>query len=77
MLDLEGDQRELAIVEAVIGLAHALGLTVVAEGVETEGQLRILEALGCDRAQGFLFSASAAPGAVGELVSPPNPILRG
>ena len=57
-----------AIVAAIIDLSHALELTVVAEGVETDQQLRILETLDCDRAQGFLFSASTAPRALDKLV---------
>jgi diguanylate cyclase len=45
-----------AIVEATIRMAHALGMTVIAEGIETEEQRRRLTALGCERAQGFLLS---------------------
>lgn len=46
----------LAIPRAIISLGHSLGLGIVAEGVENEGQLRALEALGCQLFQGFLFS---------------------
>ena len=45
-----------AIVAAIIRMAKDVGCTVTAEGVETEEQLRILEALGCDHAQGFLIA---------------------
>jgi diguanylate cyclase (GGDEF)-like protein len=50
------DPGETTIVGAVVELAHALGLGVVAEGVETEAQLTQLRELGCDSAQGYLFS---------------------
>lgn len=50
------DEEDRAIVDAVIRLSHALGLQVVAEGVETPEQLDELLRLDCDRAQGYLFS---------------------
>jgi len=46
----------LALVSTIISLAHALKLKVVAEGVETEEQSRLLRLLGCDEMQGYLFS---------------------
>jgi EAL domain-containing protein (putative c-di-GMP-specific phosphodiesterase class I) len=50
------DSGDLAIVRAVIGLSREFGLTVVAEGVESERTLGLLEELGCEIGQGFLFS---------------------
>lgn len=54
--DLPGDSGSAAIVGAVIAMAHGLGLTVTAEGIETVDQLDFLKAHGCDQFQGFLFS---------------------
>ena len=54
--NITSDQRDRMIASTVVGLAHGLDLTVVAEAVETEGQLDVLRALGCDRFQGYLFS---------------------
>jgi diguanylate cyclase (GGDEF)-like protein len=59
--DLERSSDARAIVEAVVRLAHALGLNVVAEGVETEQQRQFLTELGCDQLQGFLFAKALPP----------------
>jgi diguanylate cyclase len=56
VMDLEHSADARAIVDAVVRLAHALGLRVVAEGVETTGQRDILMGFGCDELQGFLFA---------------------
>jgi diguanylate cyclase len=51
--------QDPTIVATVIDLAHRLGLAVVAEGVETEAELRAVQAMGCDEAQGFLLARPA------------------
>jgi EAL domain-containing protein (putative c-di-GMP-specific phosphodiesterase class I) len=53
---MPGNTARRAIVSSVVSLAHALGMTVVAEGVETEIQATALRELGCDEMQGFLHS---------------------
>ena len=53
---MQQDNRELHVVTAILGMARALELTVVAEGVETDDQRRLLADLGCQQAQGYLFS---------------------
>jgi EAL domain-containing protein (putative c-di-GMP-specific phosphodiesterase class I) len=50
-----------ATIEAIVAVGHALGLTIVAEGVETEQQAHLLRELGCDRAQGYLFGRPMVP----------------
>jgi diguanylate cyclase (GGDEF)-like protein/PAS domain S-box-containing protein len=66
--DVCKDPHDTAIVRAIITLGHALDLTVIAEGVETQEQLQYLRSLGCDLVQGFLFSKSLPPPAFEELL---------
>jgi EAL domain-containing protein (putative c-di-GMP-specific phosphodiesterase class I) len=47
------DPDDLALTSAIIAMAHSLGITVVAEGVENEGQFAVLRERGCDHAQGY------------------------
>lgn len=68
---LGSDPDDAVIVAAVVGLGHALGLTVVAEGVETGEQLRELAVLGCDQAQGFWFAPARPPEAFTRLLRGP------
>ena len=56
--DIGVDPNDEAIITAILAMAHSLRLSVVAEGVETEAQLKALRALGCDEYQGFLESAA-------------------
>jgi EAL domain-containing protein (putative c-di-GMP-specific phosphodiesterase class I) len=61
---MEADRRNAAIVRSTIELGHNLGLSVVAEGVETEHELEELRRYGCDLAQGFLFARPMAADAL-------------
>jgi diguanylate cyclase (GGDEF)-like protein/PAS domain S-box-containing protein len=67
---LGGQSRDREIIAAVTGMAHALGMTVVAEGVETEAQRDELTAIGCDAAQGYLFAQPLSPDLLPTLWSP-------
>jgi len=74
VIDMTGAPEGLALVSTIISLAHSLKLKVVAEGVETEEQSRLLRLLNCDEMQGFLFS-KPVPGEIFEtryLTAPPG-----
>ena len=62
------DPEDTAIVSAIVTLAHTLGLTVIAEGVETELQLRELRSLDCSLGQGFYWSKALGTEEIGRLL---------
>jgi diguanylate cyclase (GGDEF)-like protein len=64
MRDLTRKGDSLAIIKAIIGLGHSLGMELVAEGVETEEQLNAVREQGCNEVQGFYFSPPMPPTAV-------------
>jgi EAL domain-containing protein (putative c-di-GMP-specific phosphodiesterase class I) len=74
--DLAENVEDQAIATAIINMGKALGLTVVAEGVETNEQDSFLRAGACDELQGYLFSkpvpADAIPGAILPLMTSPS-----
>jgi len=70
--NLENNAQSAAIVRAVIGLGHGLGLPVVAEGVETQAQLAILTTLACDEYQGYLAGRPRPMGDYATTVGKPE-----
>ncbi|MBV8594433.1 MAG: bifunctional diguanylate cyclase/phosphodiesterase, partial [Caulobacteraceae bacterium] len=75
---IEESVGDASIVRATIGLARELGIRVIAEGVETAGQVELLRAWGCQEGQGYAFARPMAAGAVrallagGEALAPTN-----
>jgi predicted signal transduction protein with EAL and GGDEF domain len=63
------DPDDAAIVQAIVSMAHSLGLKIVAEGVETAEQLAFLRGLGCEMIQGFIFSRPLPAQALGEILA--------
>lgn len=69
--ELDANSDDCAIVTAIIQMAHSLGMSTVAEGVETEAQLDFLRRKGCDEVQGFLFSGPLDARAFADFVRQP------
>jgi diguanylate cyclase (GGDEF)-like protein/PAS domain S-box-containing protein len=70
--NLTTDSDDMALTEAIIVMAHKLGLKVIAEGVETDAQRQRLQAAGCDYAQGYLFSRPVPPEQFDALLNRPR-----
>lgn len=82
ILCIDQDPKGEAIIKAVINMAHALGLKVVAEGIETPKQAAFLRLAGCDAMQGFLFAVPMDPARLGgwlngRVISPVARLTRG
>jgi diguanylate cyclase (GGDEF)-like protein/PAS domain S-box-containing protein len=71
---VDTDSRDQAIVRSVVTLAEALGLSTVAEGVESEAQVAVLAGLGCRYAQGYVCAAAMPADALAAYLAPPVPI---
>jgi EAL domain-containing protein (putative c-di-GMP-specific phosphodiesterase class I) len=74
---LREEPGNAAIVQATIGLARALGIKTIAEGVETREQLDLLMSWGCDEIQGFYFSRPLGVDATTEILKDGGKILPG
>jgi EAL domain-containing protein (putative c-di-GMP-specific phosphodiesterase class I) len=68
VIGLGSDAEDVAIVTAIINLAHSLGLETIADGVETKEQLAALRKLGCETGQGFYFARPRPSEAIAELL---------
>jgi EAL domain-containing protein (putative c-di-GMP-specific phosphodiesterase class I) len=66
--EIVSDPGSLAISEAIINMSHSLNLKVVAEGVENETQLALLESRDCDTIQGYYFSPPLHPDALAAML---------
>ncbi|MFX0145687.1 MAG: EAL domain-containing protein [Candidatus Hodarchaeota archaeon] len=70
--ELEKDSNTMPLVQAIVALAHGLGLSVIAEGVETEAQMEVLRAVKCDKVQGYLLGGPLPAEAAERLLQHPQ-----
>ena len=66
--EIDTDERTRSIVESIVGMARALGLTLVAEGIETAAQLAVVRELDFDIGQGYYFARPAPAGVISDLL---------
>ena len=69
IIDMLQDQKSSILLGTIVGVAHALGQIVVAEGVEEEDQVKVLRAIGCDLVQGYYFSKPVAAEEIADLAN--------
>lgn len=74
--EIDREYRQHAIIKAIISIAHGLGLNLIAEGVETDEQLKFLESQGCDEIQGYLVSRPLPLKALNPLLEKQREPLR-
>jgi EAL domain-containing protein (putative c-di-GMP-specific phosphodiesterase class I) len=73
---MEANNRNLDIVRTIVGLAHNLGMKVIAEGAETSTQVNSLKSMSCDFVQGYFYSRPLDPAAIESLLAPSSDKLR-
>jgi diguanylate cyclase (GGDEF)-like protein/PAS domain S-box-containing protein len=74
--EIDREYRQHAIIKAIISIAHGLGLNLIAEGVETDEQLKFLESQGCDEIQGYLVSRPLSESDIEKLLRTNREPLR-
>ena len=67
VIDIEESSETRVILNSIVDIARCLGMNIVVEGIETVGQAKIAASVGCDRAQGYLYSAPVSAGTVRSL----------
>ncbi len=72
--DLDTNSDHQALTRTMLALAEGLSMVAIAEGVETDAELAVLQRLGCEFAQGYLFSYPVTAEAIGRLLMPAEPV---